>query len=101
MKRTTGHWVFKTDLVNFRTGEKAGICKHYVWGQESHEDQFLVVEKRIVEKARADTKYIKILNGIGFRIEPLAFKMDTLFAYMQCAVEAKRQLQTAGNVKPK
>lgn len=89
MTRSTGHWAFKTDLIDFRTGAKKGICKHYVWAQEANGERVLLVEKRIVEKVEANKKYLKVLNGVGFRIEPMGMKFDTLFAYAQIAVEAR------------
>ena len=92
MKRTNGHWAFKTDLIDTQTGEKKGICKHYVWAKELNGGQVLFVEKRMVEKVEANRKYLKVLNGIGFWIEPMGFRMETLFAYTEIAVEAKKIL---------
>lgn len=89
--KTKGHWSFKTDITDFRTGKKAGRCKHYVWAQEINGQRILRVEKRIVEKAQGEEEYIRVLNGIGFRVEPIAIKFDTLFAYCDAAFRAGKE----------
>lgn len=95
MKRTENATIFKTPVIDIRTGERSGTAKHYVWAEE-HEngERVLLVRKLTTSKAENNLKYSRVIGKIGLKIEYLAFKFDTLFTYANVAAKARIEFET-------